>query len=295
VPAGLLDVTWQDWYAAVVLAARHAAKESGPGKPFLAGGFSTGAALVTLYSVRGLEDARREGRRWFCSQSCHLQAPPARSRQHRGPARRAWRMVKWTAAVVALLSTALVVAALAGLGDTTSDKKAKNPTGAASARIGSRSRPVPFRHAAAIGAGWRMRVLAVAPNATRRVLAAGDRYAEAPAPGGQDYLIAVEATYVGGGKSVFAGYDAGERLRAFGRHGVIYDRSKDGCASHLPRPDLENNYRDVFSGRTVRGNICFQIASNDAASLRLFVTPPLLTNGGHQVWFALRQTPRKRH
>jgi alpha-beta hydrolase superfamily lysophospholipase len=56
IPSGLLDVTWQDWYAAVALAARHAAQQGGPGKPFLAGGFSTGAALVTLYSLRSLED-----------------------------------------------------------------------------------------------------------------------------------------------------------------------------------------------------------------------------------------------
>lgn len=56
VPAGLLHVTWQDWYEAVALAARHAARQAGAGKPFLAGGFSTGAALVTLYSLRSLED-----------------------------------------------------------------------------------------------------------------------------------------------------------------------------------------------------------------------------------------------
>lgn len=56
VPAALCDVTWNDWYAAVVLAAKHAATVSGPGKPFLAGGFSTGAALVTLYSIRAQDD-----------------------------------------------------------------------------------------------------------------------------------------------------------------------------------------------------------------------------------------------
>ncbi|HKE95867.1 MAG TPA: alpha/beta fold hydrolase [Povalibacter sp.] len=55
-PSGLLDVTWEDWYAAVVLAAKHAAAHS-PGKPFIAGGHSTGAALLTLYSLRSLTDA----------------------------------------------------------------------------------------------------------------------------------------------------------------------------------------------------------------------------------------------
>ncbi len=55
VPAGLVEVSWRDWYAAVELAARHAASQA-PGKPFIAAGHSTGAALVTLYSVRSLDD-----------------------------------------------------------------------------------------------------------------------------------------------------------------------------------------------------------------------------------------------
>jgi len=57
VPAELLDVSWEDWYGAVVLAARHAAAKAGRGKPFVAGGHSTGAALLTLYSLRALADA----------------------------------------------------------------------------------------------------------------------------------------------------------------------------------------------------------------------------------------------
>ena len=56
VPSMLRGVAWQDWYEAVVLAAKHAASRSGPGKPFFAGGHSTGAALVTLYSLRTLDD-----------------------------------------------------------------------------------------------------------------------------------------------------------------------------------------------------------------------------------------------
>ena len=57
VPAGLREVRWQDWYAAATAAAKHAAARGGSGKPFYIGGFSTGAALATLYSVRSLEDA----------------------------------------------------------------------------------------------------------------------------------------------------------------------------------------------------------------------------------------------
>lgn len=56
-PSMLRDVSWKDWYASVVLAARYAASRAGPGKPFVAVGHSTGAALITLYSVRSLDDA----------------------------------------------------------------------------------------------------------------------------------------------------------------------------------------------------------------------------------------------
>jgi alpha-beta hydrolase superfamily lysophospholipase len=57
VPSGLREVRWQDWYAAVAVAAKHAAARGGSGKLFYIGGFSTGAALATLYSVRSLDDA----------------------------------------------------------------------------------------------------------------------------------------------------------------------------------------------------------------------------------------------
>ena len=56
VPSALVDVSWEDWYAAVVLAARYTAAKAGPGKPFVAGGHSTGAALLTLYALRALAD-----------------------------------------------------------------------------------------------------------------------------------------------------------------------------------------------------------------------------------------------
>lgn len=56
VPAGLLDVSWRDWFAALDLAVRHAAERAGPDGPLYLVGFSTGAALSTLHAVRGLED-----------------------------------------------------------------------------------------------------------------------------------------------------------------------------------------------------------------------------------------------
>jgi alpha-beta hydrolase superfamily lysophospholipase len=57
VPSGLREVSWEDWYAAVAAAAKHAAARGGSGRPFYIGGFSTGAALATLYTVRSLDDS----------------------------------------------------------------------------------------------------------------------------------------------------------------------------------------------------------------------------------------------
>jgi alpha-beta hydrolase superfamily lysophospholipase len=58
VPSSLREVRWEDWYAAVAAAAKHAAARGGSGKPLYVGGFSTGAALATLYAVRALDDAQ---------------------------------------------------------------------------------------------------------------------------------------------------------------------------------------------------------------------------------------------
>jgi alpha-beta hydrolase superfamily lysophospholipase len=56
VPAALRDVQWEDWSAAVALAARHAAARAGAGKPFYVGGYSTGAPLAILHALRALKD-----------------------------------------------------------------------------------------------------------------------------------------------------------------------------------------------------------------------------------------------
>lgn len=56
IPSALREVQWEDWYAAVAAAAKHAFARAGSGKPFYVGGYSTGAALATLYTVRSLDD-----------------------------------------------------------------------------------------------------------------------------------------------------------------------------------------------------------------------------------------------
>jgi len=55
-PGALTRVSWQDWDAAVTIAARHAASLAGSGRPFYIAGYSTGAPLALLYSLRALDD-----------------------------------------------------------------------------------------------------------------------------------------------------------------------------------------------------------------------------------------------
>ena len=55
-PGALSRVNWKDWDAAVTLAARHAAALAGNGRPFYIAGYSTGAALALIYSLRAVDD-----------------------------------------------------------------------------------------------------------------------------------------------------------------------------------------------------------------------------------------------
>lgn len=55
-PSALLKVKWQDWAAAVRLAARDIRSSLGPDKPLVLGGFSTGGALCVEYAL-----AQRQG------------------------------------------------------------------------------------------------------------------------------------------------------------------------------------------------------------------------------------------
>ncbi len=54
-PSGMLDVTWEDWAAAVRLGARNVRDRIGPERPLYLVGYSTGAALAVEYAAARLE------------------------------------------------------------------------------------------------------------------------------------------------------------------------------------------------------------------------------------------------
>jgi alpha-beta hydrolase superfamily lysophospholipase len=55
VPAGLIDVDWQDWLAALRMAMRHTRKRIGPDRPLLLIGYSNGGALAVKYAAEGFD------------------------------------------------------------------------------------------------------------------------------------------------------------------------------------------------------------------------------------------------
>ncbi|HEY8775154.1 MAG TPA: hypothetical protein VIM33_01605 [Gaiellaceae bacterium] len=247
--------------------------------------------------------ARREGKDWFCSQSCLLQYESAggRSGGRRAPSRGAVgvvrKAVRWTLGVVGGF---VLVAIVVGIVDATKGQKPKtadagtaNKAKVRLAAGGLRSNPVPLHTIGGVWDGWRLHVESVTPTAAQFL----GRHRKSIAPGGREFMLSISVTYKAGGYKGVRGLL--RRLYVAGSHAVYYspDSGDLNCAataydSHLVRP-LNETARIVFSGHTAEGHLCFQIASNDARSLVLFVNRPGCGTSKKydtctkKVWFAL--------
>jgi len=146
-----------------------------------------------------------------------------------------------------------------------------NGVGATFAPPGStRANPIPLGQTAPIADGFRLKVVSVTPDARLGP----------PAPGGQNFVVLLTVTYVGGGTGDLLPLI--NNLDAAGTHGGTYTTYENGC--HAPPPALGESGFDIFSGQSVTGNICWQIVGSDAAGLVLFIGPGFT----HTTWFALR-------
>src|SRR5262249_48503476 len=129
--------------------------------------------------------------------------------------------------------------------------------------------------------GWMLKVNSAIPDATQQIVAIPGN--SPPPPGAQYFMPNVTLTYTGGGSGSLFYFADG--LYAIGVHNFEYDRF---CSENLPPFDLAYAMGDelasLYSGQSISGNICYEIATNDAASLKLVM--------GHSsssaVWFALR-------
>jgi hypothetical protein len=132
---------------------------------------------------------------------------------------------------------------------------------------GSRDRPVPVHNGISIpdSKGWKVRVNKSIPNATSMVLAE-NQFNDRPAAGRQFYIINITATYTGSGRS--SAY-SGLTFNALGRSNVAYDY-EDDCGV---TPSEFDDFKKVFSGGSISGNICFSVKRSDIPSLLLMVEP----------------------
>jgi hypothetical protein len=148
---------------------------------------------------------------------------------------------------------------------------------------GDRLNPYPLGTTATLTQGWQLKVNSVILNADTEVEAVTDQFGghlNPPPPAGAQYtLVNVSMTYAGGGSRSLPGYlQSGVLAVGAGNAGYnVY-----GCQP--PPLDLNLDYTPVLSGGTVTGNLCFDIASKDAAKLMLSA----YGTTGLAVWFALR-------
>jgi len=135
--------------------------------------------------------------------------------------------------------------------------------------------PTPLGQSVAFKDGWTIKVGSATLDATAQIVAIPGN--SPPHPGAQYTMLNLSATYTGGGSSTLANFGEFDTI---GVHNFSYPL----CYEELPPPVLQI-FTTVYSGQSINGNICFEVASNDAASLQL------RTYGGgsySKTWFALR-------
>ncbi|MGI8553164.1 MAG: PKD domain-containing protein [Dehalococcoidia bacterium] len=150
-----------------------------------------------------------------------------------------------------------------------------------SSTSGTRDNPLPVGTVGDLGDGWQVSVLSTTSNANSAISAASSSNAP-PAQNEQYFLARVSATYAGSGSQAF---NATVRLRAVGPSGVSYSLLNNGCGVV---PDEFPSSRQVFTGGTVTGNVCFAVLMSDAASLLLYNDESFNLGGlGRRIYFAL--------
>ena len=125
-------------------------------------------------------------------------------------------------------------------------------------------------------------MLSVTPDATAEVLRENS-FNDPPEQGNQFHIVRVKAKYLGPGSAHF---DAGGRLKALGNRSVVYQTFGEGQSCGVI-PDSFDSYRELFTGGEIEGNECWQISSDDADSLIMFLEADHYS-GEPRIWFSLR-------
>ena len=130
---------------------------------------------------------------------------------------------------------------------------------------------------------WEITVIRSNPNATQTVLT-HNRYNDPPKGGNRFFMATIRVKYLGPGSARFGGLD---RLDGLGVGSVVYDGDRNECGRF---PVIPNEFTDpeLFTGGTIEGNVCWEIASSDADSLVMIVDSKSYSNDD-RAWFALRR------
>ncbi len=156
---------------------------------------------------------------------------------------------------------------------------------------GAKTNPIPMQTRWPIGDGWTLRVVAATPNAYGQVIDDPSGLLAIPSAGTQFFMFEIVLTYATPGSAMLQ--PMAQNWFTEGRHNVKYfyfGGSQCGAPGqvNLPTPDLQPMILandSVTSGQSVEGNVCFQVAANDASTLLLH---PARTehDGAFDVWFA---------
>jgi hypothetical protein len=141
----------------------------------------------------------------------------------------------------------------------------------------TRRNPIRIGHAHNIGNGWGLRINSFTPSVQL----------SPPPPAGEEYVAAnMTVTFCGPAEHCtdVAGSTwpvPSDYFYVIGSHRVAY-RPGD-CPGDAPPPALVDSVR-LSPGQSATGNVCWQVATNDAATLELHTDPKVFYPG---LWFAL--------
>lgn len=146
---------------------------------------------------------------------------------------------------------------------------------------GTQTNPVPVGQYAAIGSGWRMKVISIRPNVSPK--AAG--YGTTEPAGTGTYVVKLTLKLVGHGTA--------NVWRVLGRMALVDAQNLRyaDAAACLGNWKSTNGWVVVSSDHATAGDVCFQDRASEAQTMRLYVVPEW---DGWSVslkplaWFALR-------
>ena len=180
-------------------------------------------------------------------------------------------------AVVAMVLLLVLGGCSSGSGDDTQPSTTTTTTtGLRLTGPGSLEEPIAINTAADVSEQWKVKVLSTVPDATSKLRES--RPDATPPEGRQFFLATVELTYLGGG---VASPQYSLTFSALDGAGTFYTGSADCGALPEPVPAA-----DVVTGTTSKGDVCWVVPNDQAASLVMVAEAGLLRSG--RMHFALR-------